>query len=63
MNINWDKCHLLMLGHKYESVLANIGSCKIWESNDETLLGVNIDHNLEFSHYILKQYKKAGLSA
>ena len=48
-----------MLGHKYESVLANTGSCKIWESNDETLLGVNINHNLEFSHYILK----AGLSA
>ena len=38
----------------------NIGSCKIWESNDQKLLEVNIDHNLKFNHYILKQCKKAG---
>ena len=39
---------------------ANIGSCKIWESNDQKRLGFNIDHNSKFSHYILKQCKKAG---
>ena len=54
MKLNQDKCHLLISGHKYESVWANIGSCKIWESNDQKLLGVNIDHNLKFNHYILK---------
>ena len=60
MKLNQDKCHLLISGHKYESVWANIGSCKIWESNDQKLLGVNIDRNLKFNHYILKQCKKSG---
>ena len=50
---------MLISGHNYESMWANIGSCKIWESNDQKLLGVNIDHNLKFNH-ILKQCKKAG---
>ena len=40
--------------------MGNIGSCKISESYDQKLLGVNIDCNLKFSHYILKQCKKAG---
>ena len=60
MKLNQDKCHLLLSEHKYESVWANIGSCKIWESNDQKLLGVNMDRNLKFIHYILKQCKKAG---
>ena len=59
MKLNQDKCHLLIWGHKYESVWANIGSCKISESNDQKLLGVNIDPNLKFNN-ILKQCKKAG---
>ena len=46
MRLNQDKCHLLILGHKYESVWANIGSWKIWESNDQKNLGVIIDINL-----------------
>ena len=29
MKLNQNKCHLLILGHKYESVWANIGFCKI----------------------------------
>ena len=60
MKLNQDKCHLLISGHKYESVWANIGSCKICESNEQKLRGVNIDSKLNFSHYILKQWKKAG---
>ena len=59
MKLNQDKCHLLILGHKYESVWVNIGSYKISESKDQKLLGVNIDRNLKFSHYILQQCKKA----
>ena len=51
---------MLILGHKYENVWANIGSCKMWENNDQKLLGVNIDCNLKLGHYILKQGKKAG---
>ena len=60
MELNQDKCHLLISGHKYENVWVSIGSCKIWESNDEKLLGAKIDRNLKFNHYILKQCKKAG---
>ena len=59
MKLNQDKCHLLILGHKYESVWVNIGSCKIWESNNQKLCGVNIDCNSKFSYYIPKQCKKA----
>ena len=33
----------------------------IWGlTSDQKILGVNIDANLKFNHYILKQYKKAG---
>ena len=35
MKLNQDKSHLLISGHKHESVWANTGSCKIWESNDQ----------------------------
>ena len=52
MKLNQDKCHLLILGHKYES-----GSYKVWESNHQKLLGLNIGCNLKFNHYTLKQCK------
>ena len=35
MKLNQDKCRLLISGHKYERVWVNIGSCKIWESNQQ----------------------------
>ena len=48
MKLNQDKYHLLISGHKYESVWANIGSCKIWESNNQKL-EANIDRNSKFN--------------
>ena len=51
---------MLISGHKYESVWANIGSWKIWESNDQKFLEYKIDNNLKFNHYMLKQHKKAS---
>ena len=60
MKLNQNNCHLLISGHKYESVWTNVGSFKIWDSNDQKLLGVNINRNLKFSHFILKQCKRAG---
>ena len=45
MKLNQDKCHSLISGNKY--VRANIGSCKIWENNNQKLLGVNNDDNLK----------------
>ena len=58
MKLNQDKCHLLISVYKYESVWTNLGSFKIWKSNDQKLLVVNIDCNLKFSHHISKQCKK-----
>ena len=60
MKQNQDKCHLLISGHKYEGVRANISPCKIWENNDQKFFGFNFDRNLKFSLYILKPCKKAG---
>ena len=60
MKLNQDKCHLLISRHKYKNVWANIGFCKIWESTDQKLLVVNIDRNLKFNRYVLKQCKKAS---
>ena len=60
MKLNQDKGNLLISGHRYKSVWANIGSCKNWKSNYQKFLGVDVDRNLRFNHYILKQCKKAG---
>ena len=46
MKLNQDKCHLLVSGHKHETVWANISETKIWESNEQKLLGVVIDRDL-----------------
>ena len=37
------KCHLLVFGYKNENDWANIGNEKIWESNEQKLLGLVID--------------------
>ena len=58
MKLNQDKCHLLISGHKCESVWENTGSCQIWQNNDQKLRGVNTDRNSKFSFYMLKQWKK-----
>ena len=34
MKVNEDKCHLLVAGHRYEILWANIGETKIWESKN-----------------------------
>ena len=60
MKLNADKCHLLVAGHKHEWVYAKIGNEKIWESNDEKLLGINIDRNLTFEKHIANICKIAN---
>ena len=52
MKLNQDKCHLLVSGYKNENVWANIGNEKIWESNKQKLLGLDIDRNLNFNFNI-----------
>ena len=60
MKLNESKCHLLISGHKHESMFAMIGPSQIWETYEQKLLGVIMDHNLKFENYILSQCKKAG---
>ena len=58
MKINQDQCHLLVSGHKHESVWAKIGEMKIRESNKQKLLGVVIDRNLNFGEYVFDNVRK-----
>ena len=41
MKLNSDVCRLLVAGHKYEHLWIDIGDI-IWESTEETLLGINV---------------------
>ena len=60
MKLNQDKCHLIVSGHKHETVWAEIGEKKIWESNKRKLLGVAIDRNPNFDEYVFDSCKKAA---
>ena len=60
MKLNEGKCHLLVSGHKYEMMFANLGGTKIFESCSETILGIELDSTLKFNHHVNNIYKKAG---
>ena len=60
MELNEDKCHLLVAGHRCETLWANIGETRIWESKNEKLLGLTIDRNLNFDDHVFTLCKKAG---
>ena len=60
MKLNDDKCHLLVSGHKYENVWAQIGKAKIWESKTQKLLAVEIERTLNFDEHVKSLCKKAG---
>ena len=50
----------LVAGHKYETLWAQIGEARIWESKNEKLLGLTIDRNLNFDDHVFALCKKAG---
>ena len=60
MKLNEDKCHLHVVGHRYETLWANIGETRIWESKNEKLLGLTVDRNLNFDDHVFTLCKKAG---
>ena len=60
MKLHEDKCHLLVAGHRYETLWANIGEARIWERKNETLPGLTIDRNLNFDDHVFTLCKKAG---
>ena len=53
MKLNQDKCHLLVSGCKHENVWAQIGDERIWKSNKQKLLGLQIDRNLKAGKKLL----------
>ena len=60
MKLNEDKCHLLVTGHRCDTLWANIGKTRIWESKNEKLLGFTIDRNQNFDDHVFTLRKKAG---
>ena len=60
MKPNGDKYHLVVAGHRYETLWATVGEANIWESNNEKLIGLVIDRNLNFYDYVFILCKKAG---
>lgn len=55
-----DKCHLLIVEHKYKSICTKIGQTKLGKSKKQKLLGVQIHKNLSFDEYFSNLWKKAS---
>ena len=53
MNLSQVKCHLMISGHKFEAVWANIGETKTWESREQKLLDVVIENNSNFDKFVI----------
>ena len=60
MKLNESKCKLLISGNKEEVIIATVGSAKIIESHEVTLLGCHIDRELKLNDHISNKYKTAG---
>ncbi len=60
IKLNKSKCHFLVSGSKFEHLWINVGGTKIWASNSETMLGVQIERNLKFDNHVTELCKKAG---
>ena len=61
MKSNADKCHLLVIGKRYDDPVAvKIGSAEIVNSSEEKLLGVHIDSKLSFDHHVSKLCQRAS---
>ena len=54
MELNTDKCHLLILRNKNEYMRAKLDQDAVRESDDVELLGVTIDNNLRFDKHVSK---------
>ena len=60
MKLSKDKCHLLVLGDRYENVWVKMGDEKNWESAKQNLLGIGIERNINFDDHMISLCKKAG---
>ena len=60
MKLNEDKCDLLISGNRFQHDFLSIKQWKIWENQSETLLGIDIDRNLDFTNYVKMLCLKAN---
>lgn len=51
MEMNNDKCQLLISGNKHEHMLVKISNDRICDSNDVRVMGITIDSDLNFKRY------------
>ena len=58
--MNSNKCHLLVVGHKFGQIWAKFGTDLIWESHSVNLLGITIDNHVKFNKYISRSCVKAN---
>ena len=60
MKLNSDKCHLLVCGHKFESMICKIDDTQVIETNIVKLLGIQIESKLTFKNHMETICKKAS---
>ena len=60
IKMNSDKCHLLMVGHKFEQIWTKFGTDLIWERNSIKLLGTTTDIHLKFDKNVSLSCAKAN---
>ena len=60
IELNNDKCHLLISRNKNEYLWAKLDQDIVWESNDVELTGVTIDNSLRFDKNVRNVFLKAN---
>ena len=60
MRLNSGKCHLLVCGHKFESMICKVGDSQVIETHRVKLLGINIESELTFNHQLGNMCKKVS---
>ena len=61
MKLFADKCHLLVLGQRFDDpVTFTIGNADVVNSSEEKLLGAQIDSRLSFGNHVSKLCQKAS---
>ena len=60
MKLNPNKCHLLICGHKYECILANIEGATVIESYEQKPLGIYMGRDLTLENHVQYLCKNAG---
>ena len=60
MKLNGSKCHLLICGHKFESMICKIKDALVIETHLVKLLGIKIELQLTFNNHLQIVCKKAS---